>query len=312
MDLAAELALTCVTSCVKRAAAPALPDIRSQFESSAAKERLLRSHAERWNQLAQERAEAEDTSLGGYAGTALKRSIPVPHTTGEALTRLGGIGAGALGGYMYGKGLEGLDPTDVKRVFSPMGGKGSAGKSTPIQEQLKRMVRPGASGADELIEGLRTTPGKDIAEALGDRAVPTSLPKSLDEVKNLIKNRGYVAPSSPLRTKLEGAFGGGSIPLIREEVENIARQTAKKPGVIAQLLPSLSRKGLKGALVGGGTMAALTGVPYVLKALYDKMYGGEAAVRARGRAQEALGQAEELAGGREKLLRQLPKPEAAA
>ncbi len=317
MELAAELALTCVTCQVKRAAEPELSDIRSRFESSAARERLLRRHAERWNQLAQERAEAEDTSLGGYAGTALQRSIPVPHTTGEAVTRLGGIGAGGLAGYLYGRGLEGMDPAEAKRIFSPVGGRGP-GKGTPIQEQLQRLhERLRAEGKvvgdpTNVLNRLRTASGAEIAEALGERAMPTSIPKSLDEVKNLIKNRGYTEPSSALRSELEGAFGKGSIGSIREEVRNVAQQTARKPGMLAEILPGFSRKGLKGALIGGAGMAALTGIPFVLKALYDKMYGGEAAVRARGRAQQVLGEAEGLSGEREKLLRQLPKPEAVA
>ena len=141
VDLATELAQTCVTAMRKRAddplAATSPTDIRNQFEALSSKERLLRSQAGRYSELAKSRAEDEDQSLGGYAGTAVSRMLPIPHTGTEAAVRLPAIGAGILGGYHYGKQFEPLDEDALKSVFMPSGGKGGAGSAVqPMIEQL--------------------------------------------------------------------------------------------------------------------------------------------------------------------------------
>lgn len=60
-----------------------------------------------------------------------------------------------------------------------------------------------------------------------------------------------------------------------------------------------------GAIAGLAAGSALTGLPLAIRALLQKRQGGEAAVRARGRQNEASQQADEKANAREDILAQI-------
>lgn len=119
MDLATELATTCVKAAhawrvedglptITRnqgnyKVALELPEMRDQFERLSNEEHAARGYADRLKSLADSRAAREDMSPGGYASTAVNRLLPVPHTGTEALIRLPMIGAAGVAGSILGR-----------------------------------------------------------------------------------------------------------------------------------------------------------------------------------------------------------------
>ena len=423
MDLATELAQTCVAA-QKQADAPA--DIRNQFEALSSKEKLLRSQAGRYSELAKGRADEEDQSLGGYAGTAASRMLPIPHTLSEAAVRLPAIGAGVLGGYHYGKQFEPLGGDALKSLFVPgTGGKGGQGTmpaqavtnqmfahsyAYPEQEALAEALlksdpakaneldtyakgrgvdMQGATSSFEAIDEMNRrkahldsiqdpalkaqaaqafakkpvksplghvpgmtaeeynsqvykSPGQeglaDVAlraartgEAPGDLA---SFGKSqgvdISEYKNMLRHLSERSPEelqnifqkkfappglglsreptpgeAASRAQVEGVLGEGSIGKLHDTLKSMIGQAKKPTNVVESLTPHLSGKGIRGAIGMGGTAALLSGLPYAVRALWQKHQGGEAAVRARQEAKGRLEQAGQLPAEREKLLQQL-------
>lgn len=312
MELSIKLAHLWLESYEKRGLAP--PEIRSQFESSVNRERLLRSHALRWKALADERAVDEDTSLGGYAATGASRMLPIPHTGWEALHRGGASALGAYKGHQYGKKHSPLPADELKRVFSP----------TSTKESPMRMR------AQELLKGVDPSYAESVAHIPTGKGVPKPPPHPKQmELESLLTHLGTIPKEqiqSALHTKnaprfssmhvpvapgagetvgkIRGVLGAGGIEGLGREAENIIRTTAKLPK--GELKPAISHFGTRGALVGAGLGALISGIPYAAKALYQKHFGGEAAERARGYARGDLDTANSLQQDREHLLSQLP------
>lgn len=326
MSIAEDLATICVCASMHKEAADdnvSLPEVRNQFEHSVGKERALRRHVGRLSDLARRRAEEEDTSLGGYAGTFAKRLAPIPQTLGEAGWRLPAINAGGIAGYFGGKHVEGidplklsklteaLDPLALKSLVSPStGGKGREGlqavleqafkaKPPTFQQPLRRgqYAHFGGPSPSKILSTLGTMTPEELA---GVVQVPKILPLSAEQVA--------------VRKNIEDLFGAKrGVPYFRQEVENIIRSNAKAPkglaSVIEAVVPRPYRVG--GAIAGLGAASILTGLPLAIRALWQKRTGGEAAARARSSMEQAMAEAEAESQKREGLLGSLPKAAAA-
>jgi hypothetical protein len=316
MDLATKLAQICVLAEDKEG----LPELRGRFEASAAKEKLLRRHAQRWEELAKERAESEDTSLGGFAGTAAGRMLPIPHTGFEAFARLPAIAAGTVGGYHYGKGLEGLKGEDVLRAFRPpAGGKkgrtGGTAAHSPMEGPINELVewrrahygRQAVDQADlrELLRDLSLGPEMrhgDVAKAFASKKVPTSwnelkrsltLPKGYgyDELKGWLKNLGYAKPETlPSNfTPAQLAAAPGHTRM-RSQIEHVLG-----PGSIDVLRPHLEAA-IKSTAAKKGPIAEV--LPRLSgKGVLGAVGGGALAATATGLPFAALALLRKLYGG---------------
>jgi hypothetical protein len=309
MDLARGLAELCVKEAMRKHAFDdeTLSESRSRFEHSIGREQALRRHAERLKTLAAQRAEEEDTSVPGYAGTFAKRIAPIPQTVGEAAWRLPAIAAGGVGGHLYGKHMEALDkfnlealtdvvqPKDVEKIFSPMKDSDKAlealgtrfGKGQPLSPDAMKELR-----------ALQYRDPKDIAAALQRKQV-VPLSSEQEQIRQVLQR-----------------VGGGkeeALPYIRQEVGKMIRSGARpgKPPLINISTPEFKPYRLGGALAGMGIASVLTGLPLAIRALMQKGQGGEAAVRARTSMQEAIDQAQAEADKREQILSTLPPKKAA-
>lgn len=94
-------------------------------------------------------------------------------------------------------------------------------------------------------------------------------------------------------------------------------QNGPTAGKIKGLLQA-TRGEMQGLYRGGGALAglaagsAITGIPLAVRALLQKRQGGEAAVRARGRMNDANQQADAKANAREDILSQINSSKAAS
>lgn len=150
MELSEELARTYVT--VKRAADPR--EIRDQFEALAREEEGLRERAGRWENTAVRRAAREEGGLGGYASTAIGRTLGLPRSLGELLFRGGGAGLGAYAGGRVGKELGSryarIPSESIAPLFTQTMDKGEM-KPTAIQRRLFGSIEPGINTAADAI-----------------------------------------------------------------------------------------------------------------------------------------------------------------
>jgi len=139
VELSKELATTCVL--VKHAADP--QEVREQFEALAREEEGLREHAKRWENIASRRAAREEGGLGGYASTAIGRTLGLPRGLGELALRGAATGAGVYGGGVLGRELgerfARLRPEDVAALFTPP--TGDKGKIPAVQQRLEPISR---------------------------------------------------------------------------------------------------------------------------------------------------------------------------
>lgn len=150
MDLARELAVMCVDNSMEKKA-DQLSDLRTQFDESALNEGVLRRHADRLKTLADRRAAREDTTLGGYADTAVGRMLPIPKNLGEAAWRLPAIATGAGLGHVAGQYASGTDLLGIREMMSridpneaksTLSGEGGAGIANALKErEIDRMGR---------------------------------------------------------------------------------------------------------------------------------------------------------------------------
>jgi hypothetical protein len=283
MDLIEELAQTYASALQKRAdIAPDLIRARDEFENSAMQEQIQRRHAQRLQELADQRASREDRSLGGYASTALKRLAPVPHTGVEAAVRIPAMVAGGVAGHQFGKSFEGIDPDALDRVFAP-GSKGLSG----FEEGLRTLGRKGLTQAEAspLVKDLAVTPGSTISDALKERHIP-----------------GLPRPGAGIRSRLVERVGEEGMPGLRALTNKLTQGAAGEKGAVGGF------KGMRmGGMVGGALAGgAVAGLPFVIRALMQKRHGGEAAVRARSQSSHMLQNAEGQANHREELLNKLP------
>jgi hypothetical protein len=320
MTLAEELAHSC---CSRQKRADDLTGLRDDFEGSALREQALREHAQRLEELAASRAAREDTSPAGYAGTAAKRLIPIPHTGGEALARIPAMIAGGMAGHHFGKQFEPMDPTMLEQVLSPNNEKGLEGLGKQIESLRPAAAPPSAPGlgsfpavqgprnpaaphlrpfngainaaqnaaanaqppvseVSKLLTELQTTPGKQVSDALRERALP-----------------GMPRPGADLRKKMVGLVGEGQMGRLRSA---FGRHLDPEKSLASRL----SRYRVGGAVGGALGAGALVGLPFVIRALLQKRQGGEAAVRARGQAGEATSKAQGESQHREDILNKLP------
>lgn len=299
MTLAYELALTC---CARQKRAADLTGLRDEFEGSALREQSLRENAQRLEELAASRAAREDTSPAGYASTAGKRLMPVPHTAGEAAVRLPAMAAGGYLGHQLGKQFEPMNSTMLEQALSPTNEKGLEGlgrqieslrpkvPSAPIKMNPNMTQYPGMAAAapavDEtvpnLLKELQTTPGHEISDALRHRAP-----------------LGISRPGSSLKSRLTGLVGEANMPRLRS---SFSRHLDPEKSLASRLSRYRVGGAVGGALAGG----AIAGLPFIIRALMQKRHGGEAAVRARGQAGEASQKAEGESQHREDILNKLP------
>jgi hypothetical protein len=290
VDLITKLATTCVTAMQKNAEAPTPSDIREKFESSKSREGILRRHANRLLDLSKSRAEEEDTSPAGYVDTFGSRLLPVPQTGAEAVIRLPLIGAGGVAGYHAGKEVEPLDSKKLYETLAPKATGGKPDQVTAFEHNLYDFHQSGKP--EELVKKLRKFTPEELSSALRKRDVPFIAPS--DRIKNI-------------RNLINSELGPEGVSIFRREAENIIRQSAGKGTVVPTIMENLRPYRLGGIAGGLAAGSVLTGLPLALRAMYLKQYGGEAANRARGSMDEALGQANSESAKREELLSQLPQ-----
>ena len=312
MDLATELATTCVTAGFVKKAEPALSDLRDEFEALATREQGLRGHAGRLEELAKRRAldDKERSNIGTFA----ERMLPIPHTTGEAGFLAPAMLAGGIAGHKFGKGFEALPGQELGAVLSPekgtllsaAKGKAPAGTlpsfGTPLGQRLHELAQvyhgkalPEAEihgQVKALMEKMRTAGGPAVAEATRKRHIPglQSIPKGLES----------------LPKDVEGAIGPGGIGTLRREAENLMTHRAGKEGLRASLKGFRLGGAAGGALLAGGAAS----VPLAIRALLRRRHGGEAAVIARNKEEKTNREAERLSKLREEVLAKLPKENA--
>jgi len=297
MTLAEELARTCVSALRKQAADEAPAAAREQFETSTLRERLLRRHGERLQELAKSRAAEEDTSPGGYAETAAKRLFPMPHTVGEAAVRLPAMLAGGAYGHYLARPYETSSADVIHSVLAGkagLAGKGKGVKAPPVPQLEKRVI-------EYLTEqGKAPDVASDTAQRLL-RRLGVQRPEHVEGALEVLPIFDR-AKSKALRQEITGALGEKGLPFLRREIGLIGEPEVKT------LAQRLGRLRWGGALAGGLAAGALTGIPYMARALYQKRQGGEAAVRARAEAQQALEAAGQEGSKREEILKQLEPP----
>ena len=185
---------------------------------------------------------------------------------------------------MAGRKFEPIAPEDLQRVFAPAAG----GDKLRIAERISAL-----SGGD-INTGERA---KNLAQSLG-----VADPKDLSRALQTIDITKPSPAAAGLRSDITEGLGGrkDAIPALRREVQNLVRQTGDKT-----ILPKFKPWRVGGGLGGLALGSALTGIPLALRALYLKGQGGEAAARARARAEAAIGRAEETSGAREDILQPL-------
>jgi len=248
--------------------------VREQFGSLEQREKLLRRHAQRWEELARTRAGRQEPSAASEFG---QRLMPVPHTSGEALVRIPGMVAGGVGGGILGRMAEPADPSEIQRVIAAVRGKGE--RTRPIQRNLAELV--GKGKATRVVKALRAAKPEVAARAL----------RRID----LLPAGKEVAG---LREVIDPAFKGvGGRGRLATEIGSLAGQSGK-----SRLLPKLRPWRLGGALAGAGLAGLATGLPFAIRAMMQRGEGGEAAVRAQQRAKELGELAEQAAKERGALL----------
>lgn len=292
MTLAEELALTCVSALRKQAAETApFATERERFETSTRREELLRRHAERLQELARSRAAEEDVTPGGYVETAAKRLLPVPHTLGEAAVRVPAMLAGGAYGRYLARPYE-TPAADV--IHSVLAGKAAPGPKGPkgmaAVPPLEKRV------ADYLTEqGAAPDVAKDTAQRLL-RRLGVQRPEHVEGALEVLPIFDR-AKSKALRQEIARSLGEKGLPFLRREISLLGEPEVKT------LSQRLGRLRWGGAMAGGLAAGALTGLPYVARALYQKRRGGEAAARAYADAQAAVEAANREWAAREEILK---------
>lgn len=316
MDVAKELALMCVASMVKQAADPRT--VREEFETSADKEKLQRRRAGRLTDLAKSRSADEDTSLSGYANTAAARMLPIPQTPTEAAVRLPAIGAGGALGYSIGKQLESPAPESVKQLFTA-GGGGKKGGGSPMKKVTEAVGITGGKPKASIEKGFNQL-SLESPEALHEAFGGQNRLPGLGEIKQRLKNFGSVRSLGDLGQRTSELVSMPPAPMGPEgaRVAGIAKQRfgTKAPGLLAQETRNLLRQNKEipsgsrmprflGTLGGIGAASLATGIPLAARAMWNKQYGGDAAVRARSEAGQVTSSADAEAAKRDALLKKL-------
>ena len=291
-----------ITPQLKRAAAGVelsperLRDLRSEFEESMEKEKLLRRHGKWWEDLARSRSVAEDTSPGGYAGSALERLLPIPQTGTEAMIRTPLVGLGAYGGYHFGKDIEPTPSEELVRVLRPAKERGREAL-TPIARNIGEAV---SKGGGKVVKEINKMDPELLSKVL--RSEEVSLPFGGLHKKYWPKTVQVLPSPESKVLSARKSIGGKRLDIVRREIKNIIAQTSEE-----SLLPAFKPYRWGGALAGLAGASVLTGLPLAIRSILRKREGGEAAVRARDEAKNLTGQAEQMQALRERLLKRLPE-----
>jgi hypothetical protein len=256
---------------------------RSKFESLAARERLLRAHSKKWEDLAAARAEREEP---GYLDTFTKRMIPIPHTLGEAATRAAISGLTGYGGYSLAAKTEPIDLDELNQVIGATRSKEQTLR--PIESNLADLF--GKDRAVNLVRRLRKADPEVASEALRETDI---FSPSKDVRKLRIRLNRDLGPEGNKGKMLGSKLRGR----IKSEIGNLFKQTQEEG-----FIPKLNWRRLGGAGAGIALGSVLSGIPFALHALYRKGEGGEAAYRAKQEAQRITDEANALAAEREALL----------
>ena len=250
------LAATCIAAKMGKQAADPLK-IRSEFEDAAAREEILREHADRMQRLAKEREENEPQNFGSYVGTTANSLLnPIPGSLPEAVIRGTGMGIGGALGSSLGASRTGATPEVISAVSGSMDPK-------TVEHFRKRLMDRGVSNPDEVLKLLK-------------------------------REKPYVSSANLHLDR--GAFKGHA-GTIREELANTAKQLKD--------FKSPKRWRVGGSIAGAIAGGAVTGLPFAIKAVFDKLRGGEGALNAKAKMEESIAQSQELQHQREKMLRQL-------
>jgi hypothetical protein len=291
MKLSEELAKTCIDARLEKTAQePDLQEARRRFEDLTSREQLHRRQAARLKGLARRRARREEGR--GYLAAGAERLSPLSmRSIPEALLRAPLIAGGGAAGYAAARHFEPVSPSDLMRVIQPA-------EPENMKSIFRALIRTGLSRdqALSLVTGMQASDPKAVAMALGN--LPSAV-KAAPAIEKIPLVGSGVAQRLREAEGLRQAWGEPVRQTLREQILNIARQTAPEEGV-ARLLPKWRRMG--GAAGGLALASALTGIPFALKAMWQKMYGGEDAARAEAEARRSLGLAEQTAGAREKIL----------
>lgn len=256
---------------------------RAKFEALTARERLLRQHSKEWEELAETRSEREDPSS---LNTVMQRLLPIPHTMGEAAIRAPLAGLAGYGGYRLAANTEPTSIDELQRVLGSS--RGSNERLRPIERNLADLV--GKPRAARLTSKLRRADPNVASWALREMDI---LPVG-EDVQKLRKQMDKILGKNVKGKILRGPQGRARI---KSEIKNLFRQTQKEG-----FIPRLNFRRLGGAASGLALGGLLSGVPFVLNALYRKGEGGEAAHRARQTARDISEEANRLATEREALL----------
>lgn len=271
-----------------------LKGLRSEFEESTEREKLLRRHSKWWEDLSRSRAVDEDVTPGGYVGSALERMLPIPHTGTEAMVRLPLVGLGAYGGYSAGKAIEPIPSEELVRILRPV--KGREKGISPLGRNIGEALNVKGRSEKQLLdlklnlEKLQAMDPEQLSQVL-----------SSEKVKVPFVGKIRVLPSPKSKILKVRKSLGKDLDVVRREIKNVIAQTPEE-----SLMPMFKPYRWGGALAGLAGASALTGLPLAIRALLRKREGGEAAVRAKDEAEALAGKAEQMQALRERLLKRLP------
>lgn len=257
---------------------------RQEFERSIQEEEVQRNYAARMNQIAEARARGNTATVGDLASTALGRISPVPHSLGEAATRLPLIALGTGLGYRWGAERSSADPESIIKILTE-----------PNKEKRQQFLRylsqqaVDSGSKKQTLDLLRKTNPEVTAKVLRDMPFTRATPE-------MDKLRGAVTKT----------FGQDGLKKLRDVIK-VTSEAAGKPTVAEGLLRRIfkNRYTALPALIGGGAAAVGSGLAYALPDMLAQRKGGRGAVAAREEAQKAEQRSRELAELREQLLRKL-------
>jgi len=296
VNYADALAAVCVAAKMSKQAADPLK-IRSEFEDAAEREKILRDYAGRMGGLSKEREEREPQSFGSYVGTGVGKVLnPLPSSLLEAGVRGGGAAIGGALGANWGARRSGATPEVIESIVGQYSTKGDSPLKHLRTRLSSRLKDPAA--VEAVIKNLGSLGPSESSKAL--HLGGETRHKWLNDFVN--KMFGVSPEAAKMRSQL-----GKLAPVIREEMAALGKQLG------SEKMPVMPKRWRVGGAIGGALAgAAVTGIPFAVKALFDKARGGEGAVVARKKMEEALAESEELQAKREALLKQLETEGAAA
>lgn len=263
-----------------------LKEKRRAFESSLREEEVLRNYAKRMRGIAADRAKDSPQGVGASLDVLRERMAPIPHSVGEAVTRLPLIGLGAGLGYRWGAERSAVGAEELQRLaLNP-----DKELRKQVLEQVKAQAKGKGTQTGALLKAIQKDP-ESAAAAL--RSMPFAEPKPAVEALAAKINRTMGLDGvSKLRKTLGAAVG-------------IMDKDKPALGLVGKLFKN--KYTAIPALLGAGAASIGTGLAYGVPDAIDQFKGGRGAVAAREAATGAETKAKELAALRESLIKKLER-----